>query len=63
MLPVATPPNAIVFGTRRVRTSEMVRAGFAIDWIGIVVVTLAMYVWGRFVLGIDLGTPPAWLAD
>lgn len=63
MLPVATPPNAIVFGTRRVRTSEMVRAGFAIDWIGIVVVTLAMYAWGRWVLGIDLGAPPAWLAD
>jgi sodium-dependent dicarboxylate transporter 2/3/5 len=53
MLPVATPPNAIVFGTRRVRTGEMVRAGFAIDWIGIVVVTLAMYTWGRWVLGID----------
>lgn len=63
MLPVATPPNAIVFGTRRIRTSEMVRAGFAIDWIGIVVVTIAMYVWGRFVLGIDLGTPPPWLTD
>ncbi|HXV13896.1 MAG TPA: SLC13 family permease, partial [Candidatus Krumholzibacteria bacterium] len=53
MLPVATPPNAIVFGTRRIRTGEMVRAGFAIDWIGIIVVTLAMYTWGRWVLGID----------
>jgi sodium-dependent dicarboxylate transporter 2/3/5 len=63
MLPVATPPNAIVFGTRRVRTHEMVRAGVAIDWMGIAVVTIAMYVWGRFVLGIDLGAPPAWLTD
>ncbi len=53
MLPVATPPNAIVYATRRVRTGEMVRAGFAVDWIGIVIVTLATFVWGRWVLGID----------
>lgn len=52
MLPVATPPNAIVFATRRLRTAEMARAGFAVDWIGIVVVTLLMYTWGRWVLGI-----------
>jgi sodium-dependent dicarboxylate transporter 2/3/5 len=53
MLPVATPPNAIVFGTRRVSSAQMVRAGFVIDWIGIAVVTLAMFAWGRWVLGID----------
>lgn len=52
MLPVATPPNAIVFATRRVRTGEMVRAGFVIDWIGIVVIAILMYTWGRWVLGI-----------
>jgi sodium-dependent dicarboxylate transporter 2/3/5 len=61
MLPVATPPNTIVYGTRRVRTGEMVRAGFVIDWIGIVVVTILVYTWGSLVLGIDPGTPPAWL--
>ncbi len=53
MLPVATPPNAIVFATRRIRASEMVRAGFAVDWIGIVVITVVMMAWGRWVLGID----------
>jgi len=63
MLPVATPPNTIVFGTRRVRTGEMIRAGFAIDWIGIVVITILLYTWGRWVLGIDLGAPPAWLSQ
>lgn len=52
MLPVATPPNAIVFATRRVRTSEMVPAGFVVDWIGIVVIALAMVLWGRRVLGV-----------
>ncbi len=53
MLPVATPPNAIVYATRRVRSRDMVRAGFAIDLIGIVVIALAMFLWGRWVLGID----------
>ncbi len=52
MLPVATPPNAIVFGTRRVRTADMVRAGFVLDWIGIVVVTVLVYTWGRWVFGL-----------
>jgi sodium-dependent dicarboxylate transporter 2/3/5 len=63
MLPVATPPNTIVYGTRRITSAEMRRAGFAIDWIGIVVVTILVYTWGRWVLGIDLGAPPAWMRE
>jgi sodium-dependent dicarboxylate transporter 2/3/5 len=34
MLPVATPPNALVYGTRYVRIGQMVRAGFILDLIG-----------------------------
>lgn len=39
MLPVATPPNAIVFSTGAVRIPQMVRAGFWLNWIGVAVVT------------------------
>jgi sodium-dependent dicarboxylate transporter 2/3/5 len=39
MLPVATAPNAIVFGTGRVTTQEMARSGVALNLIGVVVVT------------------------
>lgn len=35
MLPVATPPNAVVFGSGLVRIFEMSRAGFWLNWIGI----------------------------
>ncbi len=39
MLPVATPPNAIVFATGRVGIPQMVRAGFWLNVIGVVVVS------------------------
>lgn len=39
MLPVATAPNAIVFGSGKVRIKEMARAGFALNLIGAVVIT------------------------
>jgi sodium-dependent dicarboxylate transporter 2/3/5 len=62
MLPVATPPNAIVFGTGRLRISEMARTGLIINLIGIVVVTGAMFLLGRPVFGIALDRFPSWAA-
>ncbi len=43
MMPVATPPNAIVFSSGRMKISDMIKAGFAINIMGIVVVTLITY--------------------
>lgn len=40
MMPVGTPPNAIIFGTGRIRIAEMIRAGFWLNACGIVVVTI-----------------------
>jgi sodium-dependent dicarboxylate transporter 2/3/5 len=39
MLPVGTPPNAIVYGTGRVTMRTMMRAGFAADLLAVVVIT------------------------
>ena len=39
MLPVGTPPNAIVFGTGRLTMQEMIRAGWRVNLASIVVVT------------------------
>lgn len=43
MMPVATPPNAIVFGTGHMKISSMIKAGFALNLAGIVVITLVAY--------------------
>jgi sodium-dependent dicarboxylate transporter 2/3/5 len=45
MLPVATAPNAIVFGTRKIGVQQMVREGFALNLIGAAVITAVVYIW------------------
>ncbi|MBC3216599.1 DASS family sodium-coupled anion symporter [Serratia fonticola] len=46
MLPVATPPNAIVYGTGEIRQSEMVKVGFWLNIVCVLVVSLfAWFIW------------------
>jgi sodium-dependent dicarboxylate transporter 2/3/5 len=60
MLPVATPPNAIIFGTNRIKIKQMVKAGILLNIAGIIVATLVMYFWGTLVFGIDVTVFPEW---
>lgn len=43
MLPVATAPNTIVFGSKRLKVKDMLRAGLILDVVGILLVTAASY--------------------
>ena len=60
MLPVATPPNAIAFGTGEISIQDMVRGGILLNLIGVVLITAAIYLIGFPVLGIDLAVMPDW---
>ena len=62
MLPVATPPNAVVFGSGYLSIREMVRAGFVLNLISILIVTLAVYFLMPLVWGIDLQAFPSLLS-
>ncbi len=61
MLPVATPPNAIVFGTRRLRITHMARTGFILNIVGAIVLSLFVYYYGMYIFGMDLGALPDWI--
>ncbi|MCW8995174.1 MAG: SLC13 family permease [Psychromonas sp.] len=58
MLPVATPPNTIIFASGRIRISEMAKTGFILNITGVIVVTLLVYFVGTMIFG--LNTFPAW---
>lgn len=58
MLPVATPPNTIIFAGGRIKVFEMARTGFALNIVGVIVVSLLVYFLGSFIFGLD--TFPAW---
>jgi sodium-dependent dicarboxylate transporter 2/3/5 len=47
MLPAGTPPNAIVFGSGAIRLPVMMKTGFVLDLLAVVVITVYMLVYGR----------------
>ncbi|XP_051719944.1 Na(+)/citrate cotransporter isoform X1 [Ctenopharyngodon idella] len=58
MLPVATPPNAIVFSYGYLKVSDMAKTGMMMNIIGILCITLAINTWGKAMF--NLGSFPAW---
>jgi len=61
MLPVATPPNAVIFGSGYVSIPQMVKAGFLLNILGVIIIALAAYFWLPLAWGIDIHVyPEAW---
>jgi len=59
MLPVSTPPNAIVYGSGRVPIMKMVMAGIWLDILSVFLITLFVYTVGHLTFGV-LGPFPDW---
>lgn len=60
MLPMATPPNAIVFASGHVTVPRMVRAGFFLDIIAVLAIALFAWLVIPYVFNITPGVLPEW---
>lgn len=60
MLPVATPPNAIIFGSGKVPMGKMVQAGIVLNLVGCLLILLLVYLLVIPVFNIDPGVMPSW---
>ena len=60
MLPVATPPNAIVFGSGYIRIKDMVKIGIVMNLIGLVLVVLFLSATAPAIFDIEWQIFPGW---
>ncbi len=61
MLPVATPPNAIVFGSGYVTIPQMARNGIGLNIMGVILVTILTYLLVIPAFDIAIGVLPEWV--
>lgn len=60
MLPVATPPNAIVYGSGKITIPEMSKAGFWLNMMFILLLTAGSFILINYIFGIEIGVLPGW---
>jgi solute carrier family 13 (sodium-dependent dicarboxylate transporter), member 2/3/5 len=60
MLPVATPPNAIVYGSGKVTIPQMAKAGLWLNILISMLLAAAAYTIFGYVFGIEIGVVPDW---
>lgn len=61
MMPVGTPPNAIVFGSGLVTLPQMARTGFLLNLAFVPLIVLVVYFLGQMAFGIEPGVIPDWV--
>ncbi|NBC84728.1 MAG: DASS family sodium-coupled anion symporter [Bacteroidetes bacterium] len=60
MLPVATPPNAIIYSSGEVTIGQMARAGVGLNLLFVLIVTALAFTIVPLVFGVELGVVPPW---
>jgi len=61
MLPIATPPNAIVFGSGYLQIRDMVKVGLIMNILGLLLISAVVYLLAGPVFNIDWNQMPAWI--
>lgn len=61
MLPAATPPNAVIFGSGYIKLPQMAKTGFGLNILGILVTTALVYLLAVPVFHITLNSLPEWI--
>ena len=57
MMPAATPPNAVVFSSRRITVPQMFRTGFLLNIWTVLLIVIVFQLWVRPLWGIESGLP------
>lgn len=63
MLPAATPPNAIVYGSEKISIQQMAKGGVLINLVFILLITAVAYTLITPLFGIELGILPEWIPN
>lgn len=61
MLPVATPPNAIIYGSGKISIGQMAKAGLWLNVAISIILTLATYTLFAYIFGIEVDVIPDWV--
>ena len=60
MLPIATPPNAVIFGSGQVDIKDMIKAGISLNLIAALVVTILSIIILNLFFGLQITSMPDW---
>ena len=61
MLPIATPPNAVIFGSGKIKINNMIKAGLPLNIISIFIVTGVSLIILNQIFNYDLMVLPEWV--
>ena len=63
MLPIATPPNAVVFGSGKLEIKDMIRTGISLNVIAALIVSILSVLILNIVFDYEMLGVPSWVVE
>jgi sodium-dependent dicarboxylate transporter 2/3/5 len=63
MLPIATPPNAVIFGSGKIDIKEMIKAGIGLNLVSVIIVVVLSTIILNSIFGYNVMNVPAWVLN